>query len=121
MAVLSVQNIVPGGVASTYGSAGAGGDTVAAAVGEERVFIHVKNGGGSSITVTVNPVNPTTAKVPGVGNVTVPAISVAVPNSGERMIGPFGSAYIDSAGNVNVAYSGVTSVTVGAFRLGALV
>lgn len=120
MAALSVQSIVPGGLAPSYSAASATGDTVASPANDERTFIHVKNAGGAAIVVTINPVSPTSAKVQGAGVLTVPAISVSVPaTSGDRMIGPIPQAYIDAGGNINLSYSAVTSVTVAALRLPA--
>ena len=123
MAALTVQNIAPSGVAPSYSAAAAGGDTIAAGpAGAERCFLHVKNGGGSAITVTINPVSPTSVRTPGVGPLAVPALSVSVPaTNGERMIGPFAQAYIDpTTGNVSLSYSAVTSVTVAALALPAV-
>ncbi|UCD57872.1 MAG: hypothetical protein JSV16_01815, partial [Candidatus Hydrogenedentota bacterium] len=43
---------------------------------------------------------------------------VSVPASGEKMIGPFPKdRFNDTAGKVQIAYSGVTSVTVAAIEL----
>ena len=44
-------------------------------------------------------------------------VTVNVPSSGERLIGPFTRRFNDELGRVNVSYSAVTSVTVAAFRL----
>jgi hypothetical protein len=119
MAALTPQSIAAAGLTPSYSAASSGGDTVAAPSGDERTFLHVKNGGGSAQTVTINPVSPTSAKVPGVGQVAVPAISVSVPAGSEKMIGPIPAAYIDATGNINVGYSGVTSLTIAALRLPA--
>jgi hypothetical protein len=44
-----------------------------------------------------------------------PDVAITVTNGTEQWIGPFGEARFGST--VGVTYSGVTSVTVGAFRL----
>ena len=109
MAAISSEQIGVGGIAPTYGAAAAGGDTFNP---DGRTFFHVKNGGGSSITVTI------TAYGSGPGGNPVSNRVVSVPNAGERMIGPFDPAgFADQNNNAAVAYSAVTSVTVAAFRL----
>ncbi len=55
--------------------------------------------------------------MPGFGSLTISDMVVAVAAGSEEMIGPFSDAYVDSAGNVNVAYSGTASVTAAAIRL----
>jgi hypothetical protein len=57
MAALTAQSITPSGVTLSFSSAAAGGDTIAAPSGDERTALYVKNGGGSSVTVTINPVS----------------------------------------------------------------
>jgi hypothetical protein len=115
MAALTVQTIAAAGVTPSYGSANGGGDTMADD-GKENNFLHVKNGGGGSINVTIAAVN-TSKEVPGYGDLTVSNMVVAVGAGAEAMIGPFPRAYINSSGNVAITYSGVTSVTIGAFKL----
>jgi len=117
MAQLTVQSIVQTGLAPVYSAASATGDTFQNTA-DESTFIHVKNAGAGAATVTVNPfVN--TVKAAGVGNVTVSPVSVSVPaTTGDRMIGPFPQyAFTDTGGNVNVAYSVVTSLTIAAIRV----
>jgi hypothetical protein len=110
MATLATQQIVPGGVAPTYAAAAGGGDQF---VPDKDTFLHVKNGSGGSLNVTV--------AVPGNERygVATADLTVAVPAAGERMIGPFpADAFGDPAlsGNAGITYSGVTSLTIGAFR-----
>lgn len=110
MATLAHQQIGFAGSAITYSAAAGGGDN---AFPDERSFLHVKNGGGSSINVTVT--------VPGTTNGQNNAdITVAVPNGGERMIGPLvpDLASAETFGVVLFAYSAVTSVTVAVVRVG---
>lgn len=121
MAQLTLQLHAFAGLNVTYAAASVGGDAFADA-GDERTYLRIKNGGGSAITASVAPVTPTSIKAPGVtpGPVSLPSYSVSVSASGEMTLGPFPSAYRDVNGNVNVSYSGVTSVTVAAIRMPAL-
>jgi len=114
MALLTVQNIVAAGIAQTYGSASTS-DTFTDD-GTERTFIHVKNS-GTIKALTVVPAQATT-NVPGVGPVTVPTMSVSIPGTtGDKMIGPFPAAYINSSGLVTVTLDSATGVTVAAIKL----
>lgn len=72
----------------------------------------MKNGGASSITVTVNSVTPSNYG-------TDVDLVVSVPAGGERRIGPLSEQRFASPsdGLVAVTYSDVTSVTVGAFKV----
>lgn len=110
MATLATQTIVPGGVAPTYAAAAGGGDNF---IPDKDVFLHVKNGSGGSITVTVTVPSKYRGK-------TVTNEATAVPAGAERMIGPFpADVYADPAnsGLGALGYSGVTSLTVGIFKL----
>lgn len=109
MAALTVQNVARTGLNPTYASAAGGGDTF---VNDGSTVLHVKNGGGSSITVTITSTAPATVGL-AQSNVTV-----SVPNAGERFIGPFpAGAFSDANGSAAVGYSAVTTVTVAAIRL----
>lgn len=112
MAQLVVQEPSGAGIIPSYAAASAGGDTV---VVNDKTFIHVKNGGGGSITVTV-PKAVTVLNQPGFGDIAIADISVAIAAGAEKMISldPGGHA---PGGVASVGYSGVTSVTVGVFRL----
>lgn len=105
VANLATQVIGLTGLAPAYSAAAGGGDTFTPG---DDVFLHVKNGGGSSVTVTV--VTPNTAA----GGLAISDVAVAVPAAGERMIGPLPrqnfSRSADGLGDIT--YSGVTSVTV---------
>lgn len=104
MALLSGQNVAPTGLSPSYSAAAGGGDSF---FNDGRTFLHVKNGGGGSINVTID------ANVAcNIG--TEHDLVVAVPNGQERMIGPFPTnRFLDT---VNITYSGVTSVTIAAIR-----
>ncbi|MEU7597279.1 hypothetical protein AB0B79_30245 [Streptomyces sp. NPDC039022] len=109
MATLTAQAVSLVGTNPAYASATSGGDKVAPG---DRTVLHVKNGSGSSVTVTLTA----TASVRGqaVGNVTI-----AVPASGERLIGPLASDLLASPvdGLVAIGYSSATSVTIAALRI----
>ena len=109
MATLGTQVIALAGLNPTYAAAAGGGDKCE--VGD-RNFLHVKNGGGSSVTVTLTA----TAAVHGQS---VTNVTVSVPAAGERMIGPLGSDLLKNAsdGLCAVGYSGTTSVTVASLRI----
>lgn len=111
MAVLTKQKLsVTPGLVPTYAAAAGGGDSfVNDQADGSRTFIHVKNGGGSSITLTVDDPN---SKSPDGATAWNPDLAVTVANASERMIGPIGPRFIDGNGNTNITYSGVTSVTI---------
>jgi hypothetical protein len=115
MSALTIQNVSQGGLTPSYTAAASGGDTIAAA-SVDRALLHVKNGGGSSITVTITA-QTASAVVPGAGTLTIPNITKTVANGAEAILGPFGSAYRDGSGNVAIGYSAVTSVTVAAYAV----
>lgn len=109
MAALTTQTITRAGVTPSY-TAVAASDTFAPGSG---VFIHVKNGGGSSDTCVVQVLQ---GDPPGL---TISDNSVSVTNGQERMIGPFPSQFFadPSTGQATVTHSFTTSVTVGVFNL----
>lgn len=97
------------GVNPAFAAATGGGDKVSP---NDRGYLHVRNGGGSPMTVTV--VTPGNDKY----GQPRPDIAVSVPAAGDRMVGPFPSDLADPAdGLVAITYSGVTSVTVAAITL----
>ena len=120
MSAIAIQTISATGLGPTYQAATAS-DAIAGADGTERLFIDALNTNAATATITINPVSPTSAKVPGVGQVTVPAISVVVPaTTGHRMIGPIPAAYIDATGNITLANTGtITNLTLAAIKLPA--
>jgi len=108
MAVLTVQPVSLTGLTPTFPAAAGGGDEFS---NDGRTLFRVKNGGGGSITVTFT----TPKSIKGVA-IADPAITVAA--GAEMYIGPFDPEIFNAAdGNVDVAYSGVTTVTVAAVRL----
>lgn len=103
MATLTVYTAAVAGVAVVAASATAAGDKFTN-TGHE--VIHVTNGGGAPITVTLD------AKATPIGlTLTDPTVSVA--NGATKVIGPFNpDLFNDTDGNMNVTYSSDTSVTV---------
>jgi hypothetical protein len=113
MATLSVQTPVLAGLNPSYAACAGGGDQFAAA-NINKYLLHVKNAGVGSITVTLadqKSVAPANAQSFNAN------VQVTVPNGGERMIvlGPV-DRFMDTNGNVQITYSGVTSVTIGVFQ-----
>lgn len=111
MATLSVQTIdrAGDGLTPAYSAASGGGDVFP---NTGREFVLVKNASGGSITVTAT--TPQTVAGLGVADETY-----VIPAAGERMIGPFPpSTFNNPSGQVALTYSGVTSLTLGAFKVG---
>lgn len=73
-----------------------------------RYIIHVKNGGGASITVTLD--DQATAG-PAQAQAFNPDVQFAVPAAGERVILVDSTRFRDSLGNLNLAFSAITTVT----------
>lgn len=109
MAILATQTVALGGLAPTYAAAAAGGDKCE--VGD-RNFIHVKNGAGAPVTVTLT--STATVRGQAAANVTV-----SVPASGERMIGPLQPDLLQNStdGLCAIGYSSATTVTVASLRI----
>jgi hypothetical protein len=118
MSAIAIQTLSVAGVTPTY-QAATNSDTIPGATNDERLYIHAKNSNAATATITIQPVSPLTAKVPGVGVVSVPPIAVTVPaTTGDKLIGPIPAAYIDATGTITLANSGtITNLTVAAFRL----
>ena len=114
MATLTVQEPSEVGAALTYANAAGGGDVFP---NDGKTVLHVKNGGGSSINVTITA-QTTAATVPGMGVVAKSNRVVAVPAGEDRMIGPLPTkAFNNSSNQAAVSYSAVTSVTVAPIRV----
>lgn len=102
MALLTYQQPALSGTTIAYGAATAGGDTIGVT---PNGVLRVRNGGGSSITVTVvTPGNTRYGQAD-------PDIPVAVAAGTEKAIGPF-APELATDGIISVTYSGVTTVTV---------
>lgn len=104
---ITAQSITSTGVTSAYEPANVLGNSLAYVRGR---FIEIKNGSGSTITVTV--------QTPGSidGNLAIPdrTFTVAAGADGKWAAGD-GNAYRQTDGSIFVDYSAVTSVTVGVF------
>lgn len=107
MATLTRSDAVLTGVVATYAAAAAGGDTFA---NDGNTVLHVKNGGASPITVTIDSV-----KLSNFG--TDEDVVVTVANASDKLIGPFNVARFGRA--PAVTYSAVTTVTVAAISISA--
>jgi hypothetical protein len=113
MATLATQdiNIFPGLVPS-YAAASGGGDNFTP---DGDTYLHVKNASGGSITVTVDTPGTILGGTVQIGN---PANTVAA--GAEKFMGPYpANVFADytNSGLAAVTYSGVTSLTIGAFRV----
>jgi hypothetical protein len=109
MALLATQQIAITGLNPALTAAAGGGDT---ATPDDRAFLCVRNASGSPITVTV--------VVPGTfAGQALADVGVSVPaTTGERWIGPLSPRLADPTTQlINITYSGVTSLTVGVFRI----
>jgi hypothetical protein len=116
MAELTLQQITESGDQVDYANAGEAGDTVDNA---GSTFLHIKNDGGETITVTIAA---ETTSVPNsiYGSLTKANASIAVEAAREAVIGPFKvSAFNNSDDEIEITYTAVTSVTIAAFYINA--
>lgn len=115
MATLTVQNLATtGSLNPSYAAADVAGDVMP---NDGKTVLHVKNAGVGSINVTITAQVASRDAGPGYGTYTRADLVVAVPNGGERIIGPLPKiAFNNAQGQAAIAYSGVTSVTVAALR-----
>lgn len=112
MATLSVQTTARtgNGLEPVLGSANGGGDEF---VNNGVEFVEIDNGDGSPVTITFE-----TPQL--VDTLAVDERVVVIPAGERRLVGPFsGSTYNDALSKVQITYSGVTSLTIGVFKLGA--
>lgn len=114
MAVLTAQNITRAGLEATYAAVAGGGDTFVDD-GSGRTFVHVKNGSGANVEVTV----ASTATAAANSGLAVADLVVDVTAGEERMIGPFGANFRDGDGVVSLSYESATSVTIAVLKLGS--
>ena len=106
---LTPADVTVAGVLETLVAADATGNNFPNPDG--RTYLRVNNGGGGSITVTINSVAPCNQGSDHDGG-------GAVANGTSRVFGPFSPGRFNNAtGGIDVTYSGVTSVTVGVFHL----
>lgn len=106
MATLTTQPMISTGLAPSYQAAAGGGDAL---VPSSTTFLHVINGGGSPVTVTL--------VTPGVvdGDLAIADRAITVTNGTNKMIPVSPETFRDPAtGLATITYSAVTSVTVAA-------
>lgn len=114
MANLTIQSVDTDGVNPSLQAAAGGGDTMTPTDAGPH-FIEVNNAGGGSINVVLD--DPTSTD-PGAATQFNPDVTVAVTNGQRRLIKVDVARYKNpSTGLVSWTYSGVTSVTVGAFKV----
>ncbi len=114
MAVITVQQIIVGGIEAVYSSADVSGDVF---TNDGKTLIHVKNDDADTLNITVTA-QKTSVDKQGFGTVAVSDTTVAITAGEEEFIGPFPtSRFNDSNGQVNVLYDDETSVTLAALRL----
>lgn len=108
MATLTPQQVVRTGLEATYTAAAGGGDVFP---NTGREIVDIVNGGGGDITLTI--------VTPGTYQGQALADDAVVVTAGERRhVGPFPpEMYNNSSGQVALAYSGVTSVTVAILKI----
>ena len=105
---ITPQKATSAGLGPAYEPANVDGNSFRLAAGR---VLHVKNGSGAPVTVTV----PTPQTVDGLA---VTDRAVSVPASGERLIAlGTQSVYRQSGGLAYIDYSTVTSVTVAVFDI----
>lgn len=117
MALLTLQTPAETGTTLTYASCTGGGDTFA---NNGKVYLHIKNASGGSITVTIAKTSSATVNDPVLGILTKADVAVAIGAGAEKMIGPFKpDAFNATAGTglVSITYSGVTSLTIAAIQV----
>lgn len=108
MATLTVQQVTLDGVVPSTAAAAGGGDKFQPG---SSTWLEVTNGGGGSITVTVDSAAPSNYG-------TDEDIAVAVAAGATKRIGPFpAQRFAGTDGLVAVTYSGVTTVTVAAWKV----
>jgi hypothetical protein len=105
---ITAQQIVRTGLEETFIAATADGQMFA---NDGRMILHVKNGAGAPINVTI--------QTPGsVDGLAIAEQVVAVTNGEERFIGPFPTNIYNQADEkVYVDYSSPTTVTVAVLRV----
>lgn len=109
MATLTVQSTDLDGVVPSYASAAGGGDEFA---NDGNTFLHLKNGSGGSIDVTVDSVKNCNQ---GHDHNSVTAVGAGA----EAMIGPFPKDRFNDAttGRAAITYSGVTTLTIAVVKV----
>ena len=107
MANLATQVITKAGVSPTFATAAGGGDRFVPTPG---TFVEVVNGGGGDVTVTID------SKVPSNYGTDVNLVVVVPAGERRRIQADDPQRFAAADGLGDIAYSGVSSVTVGVFR-----
>jgi hypothetical protein len=117
MPTLTRQVLGEDGLTASYVAAAGGGDQVVNTDG--GTFLHIKNGSGGSITVTVaEQISGTTVTDPNLGKLTKANATKAIAAGAEAFFGPFKKqGFNDVNGNIQITYSSVTSLTIAALKL----
>jgi hypothetical protein len=107
--VLAPQDVTLAGINPVYSAANAAGHWVEPGV---KAVLHIKNGGGSSVTVTI----PTPGTVSGLA---ITDRTVTVPAAGEMVVSIDSEAYAQPGdlNRVYIDFSSATSVTVALLTL----
>jgi hypothetical protein len=108
MALGAMQTIVIGGLAPSYATPGSSENITPT----DNLFLHVKNGSGSSITVTLTDAGTT----PSGSAATNPTVTVPA-TTGDRMIYLPRTLASPTTGYIVVGFSATTSVTAALLRL----
>lgn len=105
---VTVQNIVVAGLSPTYDAAHVDGN---AFLNDGNTILHVKNGSGAGITLTIQ-----TNSI--VGGVTVQDHTISIGAGTERIIGLFNTGVFNqSDGKVYIDTSAQASITLMAFKV----
>lgn len=117
MAQLTVNKVQPGAsLAESLVAATGGGDSF---LNSGKEFVAIKNAGGGSINITIRASSGANNDKCNFGIAGTPGhdIVLAIPNdSAIYLLGPWNPRpFSDGSGLCQLAYSGVTSVTVGVF------
>lgn len=108
MATVSSQAPNLTGLNATYSAASGGGDKFTPT---KRTMLHIKNGGGVSVTATIT--TPKTYAGLAVGDA-----AVTVPAGEERLAGPFDPELFQASdGLASIAWSATASVTFAVLRI----
>jgi hypothetical protein len=102
MAVIATQAAPSSGAALTYSAASGGGDRFTPG---RHVFLHIKNGSGSTMTATI--VTPNS-----LDGLAVADRAVSIPATSDRIIPVGESLYASADGLADITYSLATSVTL---------
>lgn len=108
MSTLNIQDVSTAGVIPSYAAANSGGDQFS---NDGKTYLHIKTGSGGATNVTIG--SQVTCDQGSTHNTLV-----AINANSEQKLGPFSSnRYSDANGYVQIAYSSVTNVTIGAFSV----